>query len=159
MKANMRREIVIDENGNGIVTKAFAKQAKIFGTEEYKLWKEFKKEFRNAEMVHKPIKKNPNKKSEVRLSYQQMRDFIDAVETDEGQKDAKKKELDTQIRLSKVTANPYRTVLNWFKNYDKYVEYVKSAEANAASEDDNDEQSVAEESGIETEELANVSGF
>ena len=88
-----------------------------------------------------------------------MRDFIDAVETDEGQKDAKKKELDTQIRLSKVTANPYRTVLNWFKNYDKYVEYVKSAEANAASEDDNDEQSVAEESGIETEELANVSGF
>ena len=62
MKANMRREIVIDENGNGIVTKAFAKQAKIFGTEEYKLWKAFKVEFPDAEMVHKPIKNNPNKK-------------------------------------------------------------------------------------------------
>lgn len=102
MKANMNKKIMIDENGNGIVTKAFAKQAKIFGTEEYKLWREFKVEFPEAKMAHKTIKKNPNKKPEVRLSYKQMRDFIDVVETNEKQKTAKKAELDKQIKLSKI---------------------------------------------------------
>ena len=36
-----KNQIVVLENGNGLVTKAFAKQARIFGTPEYKLWKQF----------------------------------------------------------------------------------------------------------------------
>ena len=35
------------------VTKAFAKNAVIFGTEEYKLWREYRKDFPNAKMVTK----------------------------------------------------------------------------------------------------------
>ena len=134
MKANMRREIVIDENGNGIVTKAFAKQAKIFGTEEYKLWKAFKEEFHEAEMVHKTIKKNPSKKSEPKISYAKMKKFIEDVEDNEAKKAAKLAELKKQIELSKVTANPYQTVLNWFKKYDKYADYLKSVAALEAAE-------------------------
>ena len=135
MKANMRREIVIDENGNGIVTKAFAKQAKIFGTEEYKLWKAFKEEFHEAEMVHKTIKKNPSKKSEPKISYDKMKKFIEDVEDNEAKKAAKLAELKKQIELSKVTANPYQTVLNWFKKYDKYADYLKSVAALEATEE------------------------
>lgn len=45
------------------VTKAFAKNAVIFGTEEYKLWREYRKDFPNAKMVTKTIKKNPEKKT------------------------------------------------------------------------------------------------
>ena len=43
------------------VTKAFAKNAVIFGTEEYKLWREYRKDFPDAKMVTKTIKKNPEK--------------------------------------------------------------------------------------------------
>ena len=135
MKANMRREIVIDENGNGIVTKAFAKQAKIFGTEEYKLWKEFKAEFPEAKMVHKTIKKNCEKKSEPKISYAKMRAFIEAVEDDKVKRSAVLAELDKQIKLSKVAANPYQNVLNWFKKYDKYADYLKSVAAIEAAEE------------------------
>ena len=135
MKANMRREIVIDENGNGIVTKAFAKQARIFGTEEYKLWKEFKIEFPDAEMVHKTIKKNPEKKSEPKISYAKMKKFIEAVEDDKLKRAEVLAELDKQIKLSKVAANPYQNVLNWFKNYDKYADYLKSVEAMESTEE------------------------
>ena len=44
------------------VTKEFAKNARIFGTPEYKLWKEIRQACPDAEMVTKNIKKNPNKK-------------------------------------------------------------------------------------------------
>lgn len=135
MKANVNRNIMIDENGNGIVTKAFAKQARIFGTEEYKLWREFKAENPDAEMVHKSIKKNPEKKSEVKISYAKMKKFIEDVEDDKAKKAAKLAELKKQIELSKVTANPYQTVLNWFKKYDKYADYLKSVAALEAAEE------------------------
>ena len=45
------------------VTKAFAKNAVILGTDEYKLWKEYRKDFPDAKMVTKTIKKNPEKKT------------------------------------------------------------------------------------------------
>lgn len=45
------------------VTKAFEKKACIFGTEEFKLWREYKAMFPNAKMVPKSINKNPNQKT------------------------------------------------------------------------------------------------
>ena len=45
------------------VTKAFMKKAVIFGTDEYKLWREFKKDFPEAQMVTKAVKRNPSKKT------------------------------------------------------------------------------------------------
>ena len=49
-----------------LVTKEFAKNARIFGTPEYKLWKEIRLDCPEAEMVLKSIKKNPNKKNDTK---------------------------------------------------------------------------------------------
>ena len=66
---------IIDEN-NIQVTKAFAKQARIFGTPEYKKWKEIKADLPEAIMVTKKIKKNPEKKTNRNMTYENMELFI-----------------------------------------------------------------------------------
>ena len=51
------RKLVV--NGNKVtVTKDFMKKASIFGTEEYKLWKEVLADIPKAKMVAKKIKRN-----------------------------------------------------------------------------------------------------
>ena len=58
------------------VTKEFAKNARIFGTAEYKLWKAIKADCPAAEMVMKSIKKNPNKKNDIKnMTYERMAMF------------------------------------------------------------------------------------
>lgn len=46
-----------------LVTKSFAKKAQIFGTEEFKLWREYLAYYPEAQMFTKDIKRNPNKKT------------------------------------------------------------------------------------------------
>ena len=59
------------------VTREFAKNAMIFGTPEYKLWREIKADCPAAEMVHKTIKKNPNKRtSNKNMTYEHMAIYI-----------------------------------------------------------------------------------
>lgn len=93
------------------VTKEFAKKARTFGTPEYKLWKEIRQDCPNAQMVTKKIKKNPNKKTNRNMTYPNMALFIKQQENAEEQL----KELERQIALSKVEANPYHAVLAWFE--------------------------------------------
>jgi hypothetical protein len=60
------------------VTKEFAKNARIFGTAEYKLWKAIKADCPAAEMVLKSIKKNPEKKNDTKnMTYERMARLID----------------------------------------------------------------------------------
>ena len=55
------------------VTKEFAKNARIFGTAEYKLWKAIKADCPEAEMVLKSIKKNPSKKNDTKnMTYERI---------------------------------------------------------------------------------------
>lgn len=118
------------------VTKEFAKNARIFGTAEYKLWKEIRMDCPNAEMVTKTIKRNPSKKVDTRnMTYANMEAFIN-------QQDKAEEllvEMKKQIAMSKVQTNPYRYVLAWFlikfKDYDSYKAYFENmatAEAVAA---------------------------
>ena len=114
------------------VTKEFAKNARIFGTAEYKLWKEIRLDCPNAEMVTKTIKRNPNKKVDTKnMTYANMKAFINE------QENAKEllAELEKQIKMSKIQANPYRCVLAWFlikfENYDSYKTYFVEDEAAA----------------------------
>ena len=114
------------------VTKEFAKNARIFGTAEYKLWKEIRLDCPNAEMVTKTIKRNPNKKVDTKnMTYANMKAFINE------QENAKEllAELEKQIKMSKIQANPYRCVLAWFlikfENYDSYKTYFVEGEAAA----------------------------
>ena len=49
-----------------LVTKEFAKNARIFGTPEYKLWREIKQDCKDAEMVTKTIKRIPTRRTTPR---------------------------------------------------------------------------------------------
>ena len=120
-----------------LVTKEFAKNARIFGTPEYKLWKEIRLDCPEAEMVLKSIKKNPNKKNDTKnMTYERMAIYIreqDGAET-------LMVEFKKQISLSKVQSNPYRCVLAWFiqqfENYDDYKNFFAEEAKKKAQEKD-----------------------
>ena len=119
------------------VTKEFAKNARIFGTPEYKLWKEIRQDCPDAEMVTKNIKKNPNKKNDTKnMTYERMAIYI------REQDDAATLmvEFKKQISLSKVQTNPYRCVLAWFiqkfENYDDYKNFFAEEAKKKAQEKD-----------------------
>lgn len=105
------------------VTKAFAKKAVIFGTEEYQLWKSYRMDFPDAKMATKSIKKNGDKKTYKNLTYANMKQFFkqqpNGLEL--------LAEFEKQKALSKIQENPYRAVLAWFlkkfPNYDEYKEF------------------------------------
>ena len=119
------------------VTKEFAKNARIFGTAEYKLWKAIKADCPAAEMVLKSIKKNPDKKNDTKnMTYERMAIYI------REQDDAATLmvEFKKQIALSKVQTNPYRCVLAWFiqkfANYDSYKAFFAEEAKKKAQEKD-----------------------
>ena len=105
------------------VTKAFAKKAMIFGTEEFKLWREYLAYYPEAKMVPKTIKKKANKKVITKhMTYENMRLYINL------QDDSKTviAEFEKQVKLSKIKENPYRSVLAWFmKKYENIDKLLK----------------------------------
>ena len=102
----------IDDN-TAQVTKAFEKKACIFGTEEFKLWREYKKECPNAQMVTTSIKKNPNQKNRRNMTYENMVAYINTYP----EKEAKKlmEEYETIQKRSQIQKSPYQYVLSWFE--------------------------------------------
>lgn len=77
MKKTMKNAPRFVDDNHVLVTKMFAKNARIFGTPEYKLWKEIRLDNPNAEMVTKTIKKNPNKRVDTKnMTYENMALFI-----------------------------------------------------------------------------------
>ena len=119
------------------VTRGFAKNARIFGTPEYKLWREIKKDCPDAVMVLKTIKKNPRKRTSTKnMTYEHMAIYIRQQEDAENLMTEFKK----QIAISKVQTNPYRSVLAWFiqkfEGYDSYKSFFAAeAEKKAEAED------------------------
>ena len=117
------------------VTREFAKNARIFGTPEYKLWREIKADCPDAQMVQKTIKKNPGKRTSTKnMTYERMAIYI----REQNNAATLMVEFKTQIAISKVQTNPYRSVLAWFvqkfEGYDSYksffaVEAEKKAQA------------------------------
>ena len=126
--------ITIDET-TAQVTKAFQTQARIFGSDEYKMWKAYREDFPGAKMETKTIKRNTNKRTYRNLTYVNMGRYISVnapqlLEEFEKQKDS-----------AKAQENPYRAVLAWFlekfPNYDDYKKFFedKTAEATAAEDE------------------------
>lgn len=118
------------------VTKAFQKNASIFGTEEFKLWREYLTYFPDAKMVTKTINKNVNKVNITKhMTYENMAAYI------REQDDAEEvmKEFKKEIQLSKVKANPYRAVLAWFKqqysDVNDYMDYFEKLAAEKAEKE------------------------
>ena len=130
------------------VTKAFEKKACIFGTEEFKLWREYKKEFPNAKMVTKSINKNPNQKTRRNMTFKNMEEYI---KTQPNAKELEE-EFKTIKQRSKIQKSPYQYVLSWFEaqfegfnDLDQFMvqkeaeRKAKETENNAASnEEEND---------------------
>ena len=132
-----KNTIVYIDDKTAQVTKAFQKNSSIFGTDEFKLWREYKDMFPEAVMVTKSIKKNPNKLNITKhMTYENMALYIrqqdDAVEV--------MVEFKRQINLSKVKANPYRAVLAWFKkkysDVNDYMDFFEELAAKNAEEND-----------------------
>ena len=99
------------------VTKAFEKKACIFGTEEFKLWREYKKEFPEAKMVTKTIKKNEDQKRRRNKTFENM----DAYIATQPNAEDLKKEFETIKQRSQIQKSPYQYVLSWFEaKFDGY---------------------------------------
>ena len=119
------------------VTKEFAKNARIFGTPEYKLWREIKADCPDAQMVQKTIKKNPGKRTSTKnMTYERMAIYI----REQDNAATLMVEFKKQIAISKVQTNPYRSVLAWFiqkfEGYDSYKSFFAAeAEKTAQAED------------------------
>ena len=129
MKKNAPRFV---DDTHVLVTKEFAKNARIFGTPEYKMWKEIRLDCPDAEMVTKTIKKNHKKKTSTKnMKYENMATYI----REQKDADTLMVEFKKQIALSKVQTNPYRCVLAWFrKSFENYDSYKAFFEAEAQKE-------------------------
>ena len=116
----MKNAIIYINDTEAQVTKAFAKQARIFGTPEYKLWKEYRKDFPEAQMVTKTIKKNASKRTYKNLTYANMERFLKSQDN----ADQLLKEFKVKKEAAAIQQNPYRAVLAWFlqtfPDYDNY---------------------------------------
>ena len=129
-----KNTIIILDATQAQVTKAFAKQARIFGTPEYREWRAFLAENPGTEMVTKTIKKAKDKKNDAKnRTYEKMAEYISLQDNAE----ELKKEFEAQKKLSIVQKSPYRFVLNWF--LDTFPELKededKKDEAKAAAEE------------------------
>ena len=82
-------------------------------------------------MVTKTIKKNPNKKTFLNLTYENMRGYI----LEQENADELIAEFEKQLALSKIQTSPYRFMVAWFEqkfeNYDNYKEYFENLKKSA----------------------------
>ena len=123
--------ITIDDN-TAQVTKAFKRQARIFGTPEYETWKAYRQDFPGAKMKTKAIKKNSNKRTYRNLTYLNMAIYINEKNA------ALLDEFESTKMSAKAQENPYRYVLAWFlekfPNYDEYKKFFEDKDKTAESE-------------------------
>ena len=152
-KTTSASPIIYIDDEHALVTKAFEKKACIFGTEEFKRWREYKALFPKAQMVTKSIKKNPNQKNRRNMTFANMKAYIATQPNAE----ELKKEFETIKQRSQIQKSPYQYVLSWFEakfqgfdDLDQFMaekeaerkakEAEKAAEKTAAEADETDEE-------------------
>ena len=106
------------EKKNIIITKSFNKKASEVGSVEYETMKDLRIDFPNYKVKVKEIKKNPNKKSYAKLTYENMKKYIECIESNNLDI------LEIVIKASKAQPSPYAFVKKWFlASYPDYREY------------------------------------
>lgn len=108
-----KNAIVFVDEKTALVTKTFQKNAVIFGTDEFKLWREYLTYFPGAKMTTKTIKKNPDKKTRRNLTFKNMVEYINTYPEEEAKKLLE--EYETIQKRSKIQKSPYQYVLSWFE--------------------------------------------
>ena len=134
----MKNAITYMNDTQAQVTKAFAKNAQIFGTEEFKLWREYKALYPDAVMVCKTIKKAANKKTTTKnMTYENMAAYIKTQDN----AIVLMAEFRREREKSKISANPYRSVLAWFKqkftDINSYMDFFAELAEKEAEEREN----------------------
>ena len=131
-----KNTIIILDATQAQVTKAFEKQARIFGTPEYREWRAYRQDFPSAQMVTKTIKKNASKRTYKNLTYANMERFLTMQPTSK----ELIKEFNDQKAIAAIQQNPYRAVLAWFLSkfpkYDEYKEFFATTAAEEAAEEE-----------------------
>ena len=131
------------------VTKAFEKKACIFGTEEFKLWREYKKEFPEAKMVTKTIKKNEDQKRRRNKTFENMEAYI---ATQPNAEDLKK-EFETIKQRSQIQKSPYQYVLSWFEaKFEGYNDLKQFMAEKEAERKEKEAEKAAEKAAAEADE-------
>ena len=126
-----KNTIIILDATHAQVTKAFEKQARIFGTPEYREWRAYRQDFPSAQMVTKTIKKNASKRTYKNLTYDNIERFLKVQPTSK----ELIKEFNDQRAIAAIQQNPYRAVLAWFlSKFPKYDEYKEFFATTAAEE-------------------------
>lgn len=133
MKKNAIRYI---DDKTAQVTKAFEKKACIFGTEEFRQWREYKAIYPDAKMVTKKIKKNEHQKRRRNKKFENMEEFIKT----QPNADELMKEYENVQKRSKIQTCPYQYVLDWFEKkfegYDDLAQFMNQKEAERAEKED-----------------------
>lgn len=127
MKNNTSRRIVSISDTEAYVSKSFERKARIFGSEEYKLWKAYREDFPNAEMKTKTAKRSNSNRN---LTYANMELYIREENPDL---------LSVYVSVknkAKIQPNPYLAVVAWFQS--QFPEYAK-INADSAKTDESDE--------------------
>lgn len=107
----------IDHNNGGtiIMTKAFAKQANIYGTNEYKALVGMLRDFSGYKTAIKTISRSTDKKSYKGLTYENMKTYIEMEDPNALDEFAR------VLKLSEVQSGKYAYVKTWFlKKYPNY---------------------------------------
>lgn len=120
----MKNPVRVDlANGQIIITRKFAEQAKTIGTTEFKYLQEIRMAHPDLEIVQRTIEKNESKKTYKNLTYANMEAFIVAQN---GAESAEMNEYKTIKRLSEGKNGPYAYVKKWFLN--KYASVLATQE-------------------------------
>lgn len=124
------KNYTINYTDNGItitITKSFAKEAGIYNSEAYNILKGLRADFPGCKVELKKIKRNPEKKTYGKLTYERMEEYILFVE---GKDTATLKEFETVKTLATFKASPYAYTKKWF--LDKYKDFAREAEQGEA---------------------------
>ena len=100
------------ENQTITLTKKFYKASSIVGTKEYNTLCRLRKDFSNYKIIVRTIEKNEDKKkSNLHLTYKNMRNYIISTHGEDSTEIAT---FESTIKLSKIKTGPYAFVKDWF---------------------------------------------
>ena len=96
------------------VSKNFLINASQFGTPEFNELMDAKRNFPTFEVKEYKIKRNPGKQTYGNLTYEHMKEFIEAYETDDKQRAAVLNEYEAVQVIAKTQKAAYVYVKKWF---------------------------------------------
>lgn len=110
----MKNVKIIREKKTIYATKNFLINASQFGTPEFNELMDAKRNFPTFEVKEYKIKRNANKQTYGKLTYEHMKEFIESFETDEQQRAAVLNEYEAVQVIAKTQKAAYVYVKKWF---------------------------------------------